>query len=163
MEKLFRYSAVIGLGLERSGVRWEVSPATARDAVERQPTWPTEWPDRSTLPQVDSLVLALRKVAALLDFDARIEGNTGDEIRQSILTSFPALTETKVVPRGRSYRGEAYILADGIPRWQYESSEDHKVLPGLSTAKVNGKSDLDTYIQNVMRADLYDRIAAAER
>lgn len=157
------YTATVGLKVEYSA--FGVNPAIDRSqliaAIEPPPSWaPTPWPPHLVGGQDDITIFALAKLKALFDFAARLPNGTANEILRATYARFPLAEPTRAgsLLQYKRFRVEARILLNGDPEWSYEIPSSGKFPPGVRAEM--RESDLDVFIQNLVRADLQRRIAS---
>lgn len=147
---------------------------TAPDWVPDGETWPAASLTVATATSVDLSRAALSKMLYVVAFGAGIDGGSGEEIRNALYRRFrrakALFTEAEAKEGGMKYARfsvEAVIRGDGQAEWGYKipprGTGLARQIPGVSDAirdKASGRSDLSVFLQNLVRADLQDRIDA---
>jgi hypothetical protein len=158
------YRAVIGLDVERA--EFNIATDLDREVVEaallQKPEWcPIPWPRISEPTDRDLRRLALLKLSIFFDFAAKLPAGTGQEIRQALWQRFPAVRTALAEAGGVRFKRfpvHATIWSDGESNGGYHhpSEGEH---PPIGTVT---EETLDLFIQNLVRADIRDRLAAQE-
>ena len=160
-QQLVVYTAVIGLELERSTLSFNASVDHAQivTAVETPPEWTlTPWPPTRTNTDADVTIFALAKLKAIFDFAAQLPDGSTQEIKNAIDTRFPLVRSERAVPTAhyKRFAVEASIMDDGKTQWGYDIPGGDDFPPGV-VARMQ-ESELDIFIQNLVRADLQQRL-----
>lgn len=138
------YEAVVSLDLERSAVSLfpDAGGASSFGAV---------------------LAPVLSQLKALFDAGAELPNGTGEEIRASVDARYPAIAQERRAGSASAneepymrFAVDATVWADNTATWGFEIPESGEFPPGLESDEDRA---LDLYIQNLVRADLADRLA----
>jgi hypothetical protein len=174
LPSIAEYYAWVSVEVESSAVRLgDVEKPVMLRGLESAPEY---WPAKERYPglqlgsEPDKLeTLALLKFAAAFHFDARIGGATGDELREAVYAAFPGAGEARAeATEGREpgyarVAVSARVRADGECEWGY-SIPSQGIVPSGAAADFgrmqDGKTGFDLYAQNLIRADVYDMLAA---
>jgi hypothetical protein len=181
-KRLAVYTATVHAAVERSD--FALSSALTDDDKQALLTSPEWIPDGETWPaasltvayatSVDLSRAALTKMRYVVTFGAGIERGSGERIRAALYRRFPRaralFDEAQAKEGGAQYARfsvEAVIRGDGQAEWGFQSPPRGtglaRQIPGVSDAirdKASGRSDLSVFLQNLVRADLQDRIDA---
>lgn len=154
------YTALIRVAIEESSIetRADVSQEQLTRILTTPPqffrgSWPTE-PPRTEAEMLRNVLLKLR---ALFDFGPNLPTGSSDEIRIATYAAFPQLQmKDSGKVRYRFHKVTAYIWDDGSTGWRLDISPVGAELPELPF--VLSGSDLEWFIQNLVRADLATRL-----
>lgn len=174
------YRAVISLDVERSDliISADVDRNEVVAALQPRPAWcPFPWPEIAEPTEQDLHYLATLKFRAYLSFGAKLPDGTGQEIRGAVWQRFPSLRaalDEKVggaslasvgLPRGagptarfKRFPFEATIWSGGEVSATYEHPSDGEQPPIGDIVW----ETLNLFIQNLVRADIEDRLAEQE-
>ena len=152
-----RYQATFRSRIEDAGLT--LNPALPHSELLRTLSIPPEWtPEPWLATERDPHVLALTKLKILLDFDARLTAGSSAEIRERIAASFPKVASARR-DNLKAFQVEALVrLADGQAEWSVAVPEDGDLPPGIRTAELESGANLKIVIQNLVRADLLERL-----
>lgn len=155
------YLATIALELEQSRVSFneQIDPTRATTALTLPPSWSlSPWPPESRRPSTQLLACALAKWKAFFDHAALIPDpqSTAEAIRESVYARFPRVQLALAGPKDsyKRFEVEASILDDGTVTWGFRTPASGQNPPGLDEA------GLGLFIQNLVRADLQQRLEA---
>lgn len=155
------YLATIALELEQSRVSFneQIDPARATAALTTPPPWSlSPWPPESRRPSTQLLAYALAKWKAFFDHAALVSDphSTAQAIKESVSARFPWVQQALAGPKDsyRRFEVEASILDDGTVTWGFRTPAAGQNPPGLDDA------GLELFIQNLVRADLQQRLEA---
>ncbi len=171
-----RYTAVIGLNLERSDFDLTAAPDDAKSAsgLESAPEWThTPWSEiqgkahRQEKVSERLAVLALGKLKALLDFGADLPDGSSEQIRDAIDARWPEIAEARNGENAgqpaaayERIQVEAVVRSSGVTGWGYTLSTSGSPLPGLNVTDPTAPDGFDRYLQNMIRSDLALRLGS---
>jgi hypothetical protein len=155
---IFRYKAFIGQEVERAEVRWEAPSQQYRGVLSSAPAWsPRSWPSQSEATEVSDLEFALRKIATMLEFGSEIDANAGELIRHALRAKFPQMATLRGTGR---IEAEAVVSSDGEASFSFKTPGQSSDIPLSNSPRGERRADLTLFVQNALRADIYDRLAA---
>jgi hypothetical protein len=154
------YRAVISDHVETSSLVFTAGVDARRRsaALKRAPEWTEqEWPtDVDASSPVAQTYLALSKIKALLDFGARLDGQSADEIQAAVSQAFPHSLQRKAgVAR---YEVRAIVDLEGLASWGVRELSSGDAPAGASGSFADDRSDLQVLVQNLARADVQRQI-----
>jgi hypothetical protein len=171
---LAHYDAVLSVDMDRDALtivdrqlaeqsRTELARAPGYAAWPPAPLGPET--DLSTL-SVEALVLARMK--AVLDFGAKLAGSSGTALRTAIANEWSVLNTARQAraagttsPNYERIRAQVTVRADGSAEWGYSRTATSAQPLPLSGVQPDGRTSLDAYVQNQLRAAIADKLAAA--
>jgi hypothetical protein len=181
-KRLAVYAATIHAAVERSdfALSSELTDddkqalLTAPEWIPDGETWPAGSLTAANATSVDLSRAALSKMLYVAAFGAGIERGSGEQIRGAVYRRFPRakalFAQAEAKEGGMKYARfpvEAVITGDGQAQWGFDNPPRGtglaRQIPGVSVAirdKASGRSDLSVFLQNLVRADLQDRIDA---
>jgi hypothetical protein len=157
--QVFIYTAVVGLKVERSKFAFDssIDRQELAAAIESPPRWHLDpWPPQLTFTDADLTILAFAKLKALFDFMAMVPNGSAQEIRAALYALFPAVDPDVQVSGFKRFPVEASILDNGDATWGYDIPAGDDFPPGVTGGMK--ESDLDLFIQNLVRADLQEHL-----
>jgi hypothetical protein len=160
------YRALIRVELEESSLEL-VNPIDRSGLavnLSKRPEFHLDpWPDQPSSGDEDITRYALFKLKALFDFGPpSLPIGTADEMRSAVHEQFPAAERARTdKTRYKIYNISAFILENGQTGWRIDVPGVGEELPGLPFA-LDG-SDLELFIQNLVRVDLKVRLEALDR
>ena len=157
------YSAVVAYGVETSSLRFnsgletdELAAAIAIPPDWSLSQWPPQAPDN---PDNDLVLKALTKLKALFDFASGLPDGDSEEIRQAVAARFlGSIDQSAATIAQKRFTVEAVIWEDGTATWGYDIPSAGSVPTSVNTA-----TDLDVFVQNLVRSDLQQRIEAISK
>jgi hypothetical protein len=169
---LATYRATVGLDLERSEFVYDTNASTTsiRTAGSVAPGWLTQWPpvelqvNDARDASAEGIVLA--KMVALFDFASEIDERSPEAILRAVDRRWPR------VAAARNQRADAksvfervevtaWLREDGTADWSYVRADERgEPLPMASEAGLK-RGELEIFVQNLVRVDLRQRMAAA--
>lgn len=132
---------------------------TARAVLLLAPPYVPKWPPRpaTSLALGDDAsadLLALTRLKALFDFGSQLPDEDVGDVLRNVEARWPAVPERISV--------DAVVRANGDAEWGYERAPGTDVGRAddefANTMSVSGRSELDLYVQNLVRADLEERL-----
>lgn len=156
------YRATVGLEVEQSS--FSLSPSLDREIVATAVLKKPEWCSRPWPAPVEPAERVLRQLALLkmcfnFDFASELEGQTGDEVRESLWKRFPDLRAMRSDQNEEHGFKRFYVSANVDVNDSAEGGftyTNEGELPPLGTdADVD---ELDIMIKNLIRADIRDHL-----
>jgi hypothetical protein len=111
----------------------------------------------------NDLLLAFSRIVAMLSLRPGIAGSTAAEVRAGLFEMFPSLPQAIAAGKTESYRRfavEASVSDDRSASWGHFEDKPGLTLPGTEdhSDPVAVKVPVEIFLQNVLRADLLERI-----
>ena len=159
------YSAIISSDLEHSSISLEssVPRSLLSSAISLAPEWSkTLWEPPATSSDQDLLTSALRKLLALFEFGAVVPGSSAAEIRDGLQATLSVTLGAGSPTHLKRIEVVAKILENGKAIWGYKIPEPGEWAPGFEPTWVleAQASSLDVLLQNLVRADLHERLGS---
>ena len=162
------YTAVVRLALECSSLEANtaIPPDVRSEAIKRAPGWmPDGWPPQALPAGHEVEAITLIKLRRLFDFGHSDGHPQAAEIRALIERAWPQVADR--LARGydpaqhKAFKVRANVWADGEATWEYSHDGSGAFPPGIGRAVRQGfGSELDSFLQLIVRADLQTRLEA---
>lgn len=171
---LAHYDAIVSVDVERDSLTI-VDPPLAQQSradLARAPGY-AAWPPAPLGPQTDLSMLSvealvLARMKAVLDFGAKLAGSSGTALRAAIATEWSVLDRARQAraagttsPNYERIRAQVTVRADGSAEWGYSRTATSAQPLPLSGIQADGRTSLDAYVQNQLRAAIADKLTAA--
>lgn len=166
------YTALVSTDVISSELEIGSAAERVRDTLESAPEYADAWPPRPLATSLDRRTdirtLALARLKTLFDFGAQLPDGQVGEVRQHMAARWPEiLAPTPESSAGKEgpyerIRVTAIVRADGNPEWGFERSPTSgRPLPFDAKETRGRRPELDLFVQNLVRADIETRLAAA--
>jgi hypothetical protein len=161
------YTAVVRLALEYSSL--EANPAVPPDvrsaAIKRAPGWiPDGWPPQALPAGHEVEAYTLIKLRRLFDLGYSDGHPQAAEVRTLIGSTWLPIADRLAhgydPTEYKAFKIRADVWTDGEASWEYSHDGSGAFPPGINTAVRDGFSELDSFLQLVVRADLQARLEA---
>lgn len=153
-----RYAAIISGRIERSELQVVDSPTLKanRETLETDPGY-APWPPRAKRLTDEGLIAA--RLKALFDFGAQLPDGDEETSIRVINERWPRLKRLKGTELLQRVEVTALVRADGTAEWGFERKDPTRApLPIPEEEVVDGRPEIDLYVQNMVRRDLRRRI-----